>query len=398
MLENCLDISSSDHPIGRGDPRPTTLTNCYYTNPNKITTGPRIWTNRGKLAATVTLSDTALSFSGKTGMQYRGKFYAAEGEAVSLKTSDSGTLYKASAGTLSQKGGSLTLTMPAGNVTVSKSDAAVYQNYRDITASHKGFNNEGCECLLDGKTDTKWCVGSATFPMTLNFRTSTYVKPDGVILITANDTEIHPERNPVSWKLEASYDGENWTTLIDLSNDHTLGATDFKPYAFSLNSSDKEYFCFRFTVDAIAEGDIFQLSELQLVGTDTGETPYTPSDPEETYNLWLGETQVTYANRNDILGDGGKAKFNPATNTLTLDNPTINGMYFYPKWEYYCKIFSKDMDLTVEGRYSMNDLEGNYDIYVEKGSVTLAGDFTLKTYGTAVFSEYDMNSTAGLLK
>ena len=46
----------------------------------------------------------------------------------------------------------------------------------------------------------------------------------------------------------------------------------------------------------------------------------------------------------------------------------------------------------------MNDLEGNYDIYVEKGSVTLAGDFTLKTYGTAVFSEYDMNSTAGLLK
>ena len=78
-----------------------------------------------------------------------------------------------------------------------------------------------------------------------------------------------------------------------------------------------------------------------------------------------------------------------------LDNPTINGMYFYPKWEYYCKIFSKDMDLTVEGRYSMNDLEGNYDIYVEKGSVTLAGDFTLKTYGTAVFSEHDMVFKSG---
>ena len=73
-------------------------------------------------------------------------------------------------------------------------------------------------------------------------------------------------------------------------------------------------------------------------------------------------------------------------------------MYFYPKWKYYSKIFSTNMNLTVEGRYSMNDLEGNYDIYVEKGSVTLAGDFTLKTYGTAVFSEYDMNSTAGLLK
>ena len=122
---------------------------------------------------------------------------------------------------------------------------------------------------------------------------------------------------------------------------------------------------------------------------------YTPSDPEETYNLWLGETQVTYANRNDILGDGGKAKFNPATNTLTLDNPTINGMYFYPKWDYYSKIFSTGMNLTVEGRYSMNDLEGNFDIYVEEGSVTLAGDFTLKTYGTAVFSEHDMVFKSG---
>ena len=37
----------------------------------------------------------------------------------------------------------------------------------------------------------------------------------------------------------------------------------------------------------------------------------------------------------------------------------------------------------------------NYDIYVEKGSVTLAGDFTLKTYGTAVFSEHDMVFKSG---
>ena len=177
VLENCLDVSSSDHPIGRGFPRPSTLPNCYYTNPNKDNTGWRSWTNFGKLAYTVTLSDGSLSFSGTTGIKYDGKIYAAEGEDISLTASDSGILYKASAGTLSQKGGSLTLTMPAGNVTVSKSDAAVYQNYRDITASHKGFNNEVCECLLDGKTDTKWCVGSATFPMTLNFRTSTYVKP-----------------------------------------------------------------------------------------------------------------------------------------------------------------------------------------------------------------------------
>ena len=45
-----------------------------------------------------------------------------------------------------------------------------------------------------------------------------------------------------------------------------------------------------------------------------------------SYDLWLGETQVTDDNKHDILGDGGKAKFDPATNTLTLNEPTIPGV------------------------------------------------------------------------
>ena len=61
------------------------------------------------------------------------------------------------------------------------------------------------------------------------------------------------------------------------------------------------------------------------------------------YGLWVGSTQVTDANKNDILSDGGKAKFGPSTHTLTLSNPTISGVH------NNSKIFCSDFDLTLKG-------------------------------------------------
>ena len=37
------------------------------------------------------------------------------------------------------------------------------------------------------------------------------------------------------------------------------------------------------------------------------------------YDLWVGGTQVTDANKGDVLGDG-KVSYDPATLTLTLSN------------------------------------------------------------------------------
>ena len=42
----------------------------------------------------------------------------------------------------------------------------------------------------------------------------------------------------------------------------------------------------------------------------------------DTYKLWVGETQVTDANKGDILGDG-TMKYDPTTNTMTLDGASI---------------------------------------------------------------------------
>lgn len=59
-----------------------------------------------------------------------------------------------------------------------------------------------------------------------------------------------------------------------------------------------------------------------------------------TYDLWVGGTQVTEANKGDILGDG-KAKYDPDTKTLTLTGNTLTNVY------NDALIYVKDMELII---------------------------------------------------
>ena len=53
----------------------------------------------------------------------------------------------------------------------------------------------------------------------------------------------------------------------------------------------------------------------------------TDVDPDqqesESYALWVAGTQVTETNQNDVLEDGGSVKFDPTTNTLTLNDADL---------------------------------------------------------------------------
>lgn len=112
----------------------------------------------------------------------------------------------------------------------------------------------------------------------------------------------------------------------------------------------------------------------------------TASAPAATYPVWVGATQVTDANKNDILEDGGKAKFDPATNTLTLNNPAISGEH------YYSAIYAQGIDLTMEGSASFGG--SDVGVYVSDGSLSLNGDFTI--FGdTALFVKSDITVTGG---
>lgn len=71
------------------------------------------------------------------------------------------------------------------------------------------------------------------------------------------------------------------------------------------------------------------------------------ADQDASYPVWVGATQVTDANKDDILADGGSAKFDPESSTLTLDNPQITGFY---EDGFKAFIYSElDEHLTIEG-------------------------------------------------
>lgn len=101
-----------------------------------------------------------------------------------------------------------------------------------------------------------------------------------------------------------------------------------------------------------------------------------------SYNLWLGNTQVTDLNADDILGDG-TASFDPETNTLTLDNPTISGQ------TNDCAIYSEHIDLTIEGSATVSTT-ASCGIKVLYGRLTCDGNFSF-TGG-----EYALWATNGL--
>lgn len=140
---------------------------------------------------------------------------------------------------------------------------------------------------------------------------------------------------------------------------------------------------------AAADGDVGTISPSP--DGDSALFQREPSDLAGTgasYNLWLGSTQVTDANRNDILNDGGKAKYDPATRTLTLNNPTISG-----------SIRSSSINLTLKGSYQMKTTPDTPDIalHVAGGSLTLDGDFLLLGLRYGIFADKDVTIKSGTL-
>ena len=115
------------------------------------------------------------------------------------------------------------------------------------------------------------------------------------------------------------------------------------------------------------------------------------ADTGASYGLWLGDTQVTDANKNDILGDGGKAKFDPSTHTLTLNGPTITGEH------NDCTIFCNGFDLNVKGIYSMSAAQSDIGIWVCDYALTLNGYFVFYGWSEAVTASHDITVSGGTL-
>ncbi len=102
------------------------------------------------------------------------------------------------------------------------------------------------------------------------------------------------------------------------------------------------------------------------------------------YDVWVGDTQITSANMNNVLGNDGTPTviYAPDTKTLTLTAATITGA---PSRKYTstitdaCGIYAKhDLKVALVGSSTINrtpteQLNGNYGIFVS-GKLTFTSD------------------------
>ena len=151
-----------------------------------------------------------------------------------------------------------------------------------------------------------------------------------------------------------------------------------------------------YTISTVYQGRIIAETDYKsarYVTIQSNRLPVNPIERPTFYKLWVGSTQVSTANKDDILGDGGKAKYDPATNTLTLNDPVIYGS------KSDCKIYyPSEGDLTVKGRYHMPSADVNHGISVTNGVLIMDGDFTFfgKYYG--VLATKGLTVRSGSLK
>ena len=103
-----------------------------------------------------------------------------------------------------------------------------------------------------------------------------------------------------------------------------------------------------------------------------------------TYPVWIGETQVTYLNKDDILGDG-KASYTPdyTGGTLTFTGtPAISG------YHEYARIYAKDYDLTINFPKDGLTLNSEYEgIHIEGNKeLVINGDVTLTSTSSTIIN------------
>ena len=165
-----------------------------------------------------------------------------------------------------------------------------------------GFSGESFDKLVDGKPETKWCVGSFKEAYIV-FKASEAIVPTNYYLITGGDTGKFPDRNWKNWSIyaanfsddaEATRESSEWV-LIDKkekANDW-LPAANTSPADFTFSENPTTaYTHFKIEVEEIAaiEESAMQMGEFSFGSSaDSRIISYTPLATIEGHDLTGGE-------------------------------------------------------------------------------------------------------------
>ena len=212
---------------------------------------------------------------------------------------------------------------------------------------------------------------------------------DDCITMPARNVTLTPrfeEQTPLSMDLTSGSSKENakdiyWTLAIGDDKGIVMESGSAYVYEYDLDKDGTKDVTYKEYDEEFSVNSTCSLSGTYVVTVPNVEhSPITFKFPAAAYPVWVGGTRVTEDNRNDILGDGGKARFDPSTKTLTLNNPVISGKYDQ------AMIYALGIDLTAEGKATLNYAEAATAFNVAAdggngGTLTLNGDFSISGSG-----------------
>ena len=158
-------------------------------------------------------------------------------------------------------------TLPGNDDTTFRGGSGTIHSGFTATGGTEGAgSDEACGSLVDGDKDTKWCVTALGSPTYIEFHSDEAITPTGYILTTGGDTADYPGRNPASWTIKAKVNKNDadWTTLTTVTEDTVLEAKSTTDYRFALGNT-AQYQYFRFEINSIKSGSVFQLAEFQFI-------------------------------------------------------------------------------------------------------------------------------------
>lgn len=181
---------------------------------------------------------------------------------------------------------------------------------------------DGCfETTNDGSNKYGHNEGA---PFEITWKMVKEVSVSAYTLYTANDTESYPDRNPKSWSIYGSEDGEEWTLLEKVDNGE-MPAANYTSKQFTLNNTDA-YRYYKWEVHE-TEGGSFQIGEMLLYTSENiPETPpvLPPAGVGEfegtlpTQGLSAAGKEAEPLTYEDAIDWMNEHKFlNPTTNILT---------------------------------------------------------------------------------
>lgn len=118
---------------------------------------------------------------------------------------------------------------------------------------------EGIAMLVDGNIKSKYLTGNSRTPWMM-FRTNEPAIVTRYEMTSGNDA---PERDPKSWRLEASNDGENWVVLDERRNITFPGRESTQRFEVE---NDELYQYYKLQITENNGSNLFQLSEWTLFG------------------------------------------------------------------------------------------------------------------------------------